>query len=123
MLYESTLISASALSAYGYGIARHGIGPRAASLAFQSLTIGQLLHAISCRSEKKNIFDRKKIPPNKHLNMAIGGSLALQILTMVFPPLRNVLGLTPLNLEDTVIIAGSSILPLLVNEVTKNKGL
>jgi Ca2+-transporting ATPase len=122
MLYESALISIGALSAYGYGITRHGIGPQAASLAFQSLTIGQLLHAISCRSEKKSIFDRGQITPNKHLNMAIGGSLALQIMTMVFPPLRNVLGLTPLNLEDIIIIVGSSIIPLLVNEATKNKG-
>jgi Ca2+-transporting ATPase len=81
--------------------------------------MGQLLHAISCRSEEVSIYDKEKLPPNRYLTLALGGSFALQLLTFVFPWLRNLLGLAPVNLFDGAIIAISSILPLLVNEATK----
>ena len=88
MALESGVISASSLGAYGLGIAMYGMGPRASSLAFQSLTFGQLLHAITCRSETHGIFSKEKPPANSYLNVAIGGSLALQVLTMVIPGLK-----------------------------------
>ncbi|MFH2067529.1 MAG: HAD-IC family P-type ATPase [Pseudomonadota bacterium] len=121
MAVESSFITAGALSAYGYGILRYGMGASASSLAFQSLTIGQLLHAISCRSETESLFSKKKIPPNAYLRWAIGGSMALQVMTMVFPPLRQLLGVTRLSLIDTAVIFGSSIAPLFLNEITKKR--
>jgi Ca2+-transporting ATPase len=121
MTYESAFMSAGAMSAYGFGIARYGMGARAGSLAFQSLTIGQLLHAISCRSEKHNMFDREKRPSNKYLSTALVGSLALQALTFYIPWLRRLLGLSPLSLLDAAVIGGSSVFPLVVNEARKKK--
>ena len=121
MAFESSVISASTLTAYGYGLARYGMGARAASLAFQSLTFGQLLHAISCRSERRGIFDKNGAPPNNYLRLAVGGSLALQALTMVIPGLRRFLGLTPLGLLDTALIGASALAPLLINESTKKR--
>jgi Ca2+-transporting ATPase len=56
--FESAVLSAGTLGAYGYGIARYGIGPQAGSLAFMTLSVAQLLHVISCRSEEHGIFDR-----------------------------------------------------------------
>ncbi len=117
--FESAMISAGTLGAYGYGIARYGMGQKAGSLAFLSLTTGQLLHAISCRSERHSIFGREKLPPNKYLNMALGGSFAIQLLAMVIPGLRNLLGIAPISVLDGVVIGGSAVLPLLVNEGTK----
>jgi Ca2+-transporting ATPase len=119
--FESTALSAGALSAYGYGIMRYGMGQRTGTLAFMSLSIGQLLHAISCRSEKHNIFEREKMPSNRYLNIAIGGSLGLQLLAMAIPGLRNLLGITPISISDGIVIGGSALLPLLVNEGTKQK--
>ncbi len=116
---ESATISIAALGAYGVGLARYGIGPKASTMAFQSLTFAQLLHAISCRSEKVSIYDKEKLPPNKYLNLAIAGSLGLQLLTFMVPWLRNLLGVAPMTLFDGAIIGASSILPLLVNESTK----
>jgi len=117
--FEAAMISAGTLGAYGYGIAKYGMGQRASSLAFLSLTTGQLLHAISCRSEKHSIFGREKLPPNKYLNMALGGSFAIQLLAMVIPGLRNLLGIAPVSVLDGLVIGGSAVLPLLVNEGTK----
>ncbi|HCC68869.1 MAG TPA: ATPase [Nitrospiraceae bacterium] len=119
--FESAVLSAGAIGAYGYGIARYGMGQRAGTMAFMSLTVGQLLHAISCRSEKYTIFDKEKLPPNRYLHLAIGGSFVLQALAMLLPGLRSLLGITPIGLIDGLVIGGSATIPLLVNEATKKK--
>jgi Ca2+-transporting ATPase len=119
MVGESAAIAGGALSAYGYGILRYGMGANASSIAFQSLTIAQLVHAISCRSETESIFTERRIPPNAYLRWAIGGSMALQVLTMAFPPLRRLLGISPLSISDLAVITCSAVAPLLLNEATK----
>jgi Ca2+-transporting ATPase len=116
---EAATISAATLGAYGYGAARYGIGPKAGTMAFQSLTTAQLLHALSCRSEKISIFDKDGLPPNRYLSVALGCSLILQMLSMLVPGLRKLLGLTPLNRFDGMVVGGSALLPLIVNEKTK----
>jgi Ca2+-transporting ATPase len=122
MLFESANITGGALGAYGYGILRYGMGAGAASLAFQSLTIGQLLHAYSCRSESVTLLNRRKAPANRYLDVAVGGSLVLQGLTMFFSPLRSLLGLKAMNLTDVAITGASAVLPLIINESTKKTG-
>ena len=119
MVYESALISTGALAAYGFGLRRYGAGPRAGSLAFQSLTVAQLLHALSCRSERHGIFSREGPPPNPYLNLALGGSLMLQLMTVLIPPMRRFLGVAPINLMDAAVIGASALLPLLISEITK----
>lgn len=116
---ESGVISLAALGAYGIGLARYGAGPRSSTLAFQSLTVAQLLHSLSCRSERVSIYDKEKLPPNRYLSAALAGSLGLQLLTFVVPWLRNLLGVAPINLFDCAVIGIGSILPLLVNEGMK----
>ncbi len=122
MTFESAVISAGALGAYGYGIARYGIGARAGTIAFTSLTVAQILHALSCRSEHISMFDQQKLPANPYLNAALGGSLALQGLAMAVPGLRNLLGITAVGLLDGVVIGIGALLPLFLNEVTKAAG-
>jgi len=118
--FEAATISLSTLGAYGYGIGKYGIGPRASTLAFMSLTTGQLLHAISCRSEQHSVFDREQgLPPNPYLIAALGGSLTLQLLAITIPGLRSLLNITPIDLLDGLVISGSALLPLVVDESTK----
>ena len=50
--WEATVISVSALSAYAYGLWQYGTGTLAGTLLFMSLTIAQVLHTLSCRSER-----------------------------------------------------------------------
>jgi len=119
MLGESAGITGGALVAFAYGAARYGIGPGAGTLAFQSLTVGQLLQAYSSRSEHTGLFSPNPLPPNPHLKWAIGGSLALQALTLFLPPLRGFLGLTALRPADLAVVAGAASLPLFVNEYLK----
>ena len=111
------MISAGSMAAYAYGISRYGLGAQAGSLAFQSLTIGQLLHAYSCRSEEKTAFSQRK--SNHALNLAVGGSLGLQVLTMVIPGLRSFLGLGSFSLLDAAVTGVAALLPFMANESLK----
>ncbi len=117
--FESAMMSAATLGAYGYGIARYGRGVQAGTMAFMTLTTSQLLHAISCRSEKLSMFDKERLPSNRYLDAALGGSFALQALTIAVPGLRGLLGTTTINLTDALVIGGGALLPLVVNEATK----
>ena len=117
--FEAATLSTSSLGAYSYGIMRYGISPQASTIAFMSLTLGQLLHAISCRSRSHSIFSQEKLPANQYLVYALGGSFGLQLLSAAVPGLRYLLKLTPINPIDGVVIASTALLPLLVNEGTK----
>jgi Ca2+-transporting ATPase len=77
------------------------------------------MHAFSCRTRNKSIFDRQKLPPNPSLTWSVGGSLALQVLTMIVPGLRNFLGVTSLSLVDAAVIGASAVLPFITNEARK----
>ncbi|MCG6551633.1 MAG: cation-transporting P-type ATPase [Candidatus Magnetominusculus sp. LBB02] len=117
--FESATMSAASLGAYAYGISRYGLSPRAGNMAFLSLSTSQLLHAISCRTDKHNIFSKETLPPNKYMNIALGGSFLLQLLALTVPGLRNLLRISPVNLMDALVAGSASVLPLLINEVTK----
>jgi Ca2+-transporting ATPase len=117
--FESSTLAAASLGAYGYGIARYGMGPQAGTIGFMSLTFAQLLHALSCRSEQHSLFGQERLPSNPYLNVALGTSLGLQALTLLIPGLRAFLGLTPIGLIDAAVIGGTALLPLVVNETTK----
>jgi Ca2+-transporting ATPase len=112
-------MTATSLAAYGYGVMKYGVGPAAGTMAFQSLTIAQILHAISCRSEQIGIFDAERSAPNRYLTAAVVGSLGLQAVTQLFPWLRNLLGLTTLAASDFLVLAATSTLPLFLSEATK----
>jgi P-type Ca2+ transporter type 2C len=120
--FESTVLSAGALGAYGYGMIRYGMGPQASTLAFFGLTTGQLLHAISCRSPAHSLLSAEPSPPNRYLDLALLGSLTIQILALVIPGLRSLLGIGRIDLLDSLVISGAALLPLVVNETSKGPG-
>jgi Ca2+-transporting ATPase len=119
MALESGTISSGALGAYLYGIGRYGRGARAGGLAFQALVFGQLLHAFSCRSEHRSLFATPRPPSNPFLNWAVGGSLALQLLTLLLPGLRGFLGAAPPSLIDAAVIGACALGPFIANETRK----
>jgi P-type Ca2+ transporter type 2C len=118
---EATALSAGALGAYAYGLARYGAGPQAATIAFTSLASGQLLHAVSCRSATHSVFDETSLPPNPYLTAALVGSFGAQVLTFVVPQLRSLLGIVPITITDAAVMGASVILPFAFNEATKTK--
>lgn len=114
---ESAVLASSTCAAYGYSLLRYGISPHASTVAFMSLVAGQLLHALSCRSAKS--LREAQLPANPYLNAALVASFALQSACLLFPGLRELLQVTPIDLWDGLAIASSALLPLAINELTK----
>jgi Ca2+-transporting ATPase len=116
---EAAIISASALAAYGYGLARYGPGPRSGTITFTSLVIGQLLHAWSCRSERHGALTGDALSHNRYLDAAVLGSLALQAAALLIPGLRAALGLGRLSLMDSLVAVLGGVVPFAINELGK----
>jgi Ca2+-transporting ATPase len=121
MAREAAVIAGASVAGYAFGISRYGLGPQAGTIAFQSLVIAQLLHALSCRSDTKRIMNGSGPRGNPYLAAAVGGSLMLQILTMVAPGLRTFLGLSPISLLDAAVAAGAGLASLSINEALKTQ--
>ena len=49
--------------------------------------------------------------------------LLVQLGVMFIPGIRSILGLTPVDLLDGLVIGGTTLLPLVVNEATKTAAL
>jgi Ca2+-transporting ATPase len=114
------VISVSALLAYGYALGKYGFSPRASTVAFMSLTIAQILHTYGCRSDRHSVFESDKLPQNPYIGGAVLGTLALQLLPLLVPGLRELLKLDTIDLIDILVITLAAIAPLLVNETTKH---
>ncbi len=116
---EAATLSLASLAAYGYGIAKYGKGSGAGTLAFQSLTISQILQAWASRSERHGVFSREGLPPNRFLNFSVLGSLLVQVAAQFIPGLRQLLGTVSMSLTDWAVVAGASAIPLLVDDMAK----
>jgi Ca2+-transporting ATPase len=119
MAAESIVITAGALAAFGYGVARHGSRSVGATLAFNTLTAAQLLHSVSCRSPEPVLLGAKPLPRNPKLELALGASFVIQVLANLVPSLRRLLGLAPMGLGDIFVTAAGALLPLVINESMK----
>lgn len=120
MTIESGIIGVGTMAAYAYGLKRYGSGAAASTLAFNALTLNELAHAYSSRSEHRHVFDGSSdLAPNPHLNKAILGMAGLQTIVSVVPGFRRLLGTAPMGIFDLLILAGSVMIPLAINEARK----
>ncbi|WP_457755894.1 HAD-IC family P-type ATPase [Thermodesulfatator indicus] len=115
---QASVISGASLFPYVYGLVRYGRGPKASTLSFLSLTASQLLHTLNCRSEKLTFLENSALPKNPHLAKCMWGTAAAHSLFFL-PPIRKVLGLSPLGLIDTVLVAATSFGSLFFNAFLK----
>jgi Ca2+-transporting ATPase len=115
ILGESGVIAAGALGAYALGLARHGRGPAAQTMAFASLVGAQLLHVPLARAGKQPATAGRR-PPNRALTVGVGVSAALQFVALFVPPVRALLGGAALGLVDLGIAALGACLPILAIE-------
>lgn len=116
---ESTMIALGTLAGYGYGLRRYGAGAQASTIAFNALTVAQLLHAYSCRSEETTLFTRVRSERNGYLDAAVAGTLGLQVLVGLIPGMRRLLGTAPLGIADLAVAGAAAAGPLLANQAIK----
>ena len=110
MAVDAAWLSAATLAAHTVAVARYGAGARAGSIAFSTLTTGQLLYALRCTSDEH----RGPLGIGSPLvTGVVGGSLGLQFAVASLPPLRGLLGLTPLAAGDWLLVGAGALAPFL----------
>ncbi len=117
---DAGAMTLASLASFGYGLARYGAGPQARTLAFMTLTSSQLLYALAMRSPRP--LRQGGLQPNPMLGRAVGWSLAAQAGTVLLPFARRILRTAPIGPMDALVIAGTSVLPLLTRELLKERG-
>ncbi|MGH4052404.1 MAG: cation-translocating P-type ATPase [Clostridium sp.] len=90
----------------------------AQTMAFVVLSVSQLVHSLNMRNDKKSIF-QIGLFSNKYLIAAIVFGVVLQDSIISIPFLANAFSVHDLNLADWIIVTALSLIPLLLNEITK----
>jgi Ca2+-transporting ATPase len=115
-LREGAVMASAALMGY---LSVNGLagGARASAVTFHGLTVGQLLHAISCRSETRGVSSEIRRRPNPRLYGGVALSLLFQGAAQFLPPAQRLLGLAPLGPGDLLRIGAIAIGSSLLNDV------
>jgi magnesium-transporting ATPase (P-type) len=70
----------------------------------------------SCRAELRPAW---RLPHNRHLELAVAGSLALLLLTIYVPWLQESFGTVSLTVDELAVVLFLAVLPALVAEGAK----
>lgn len=106
-----------ALGVYIVGLKVFQNASTATTMAFISLGLTQLFHALGERFEKKSFFSSPF--SNKYMILAFIGSAILQISVAIIPPIQRAFSLVPLTSTQWLIALLSPILMLVYSEVEK----
>jgi Ca2+-transporting ATPase len=119
MGYQGALIGAVTLCAFLIG---HRTSLELAeTMTFLVLSGSQIAHSFNLRSNTFSLFS--KGPGNKWLFLAAGASLFLELTVALVPFLQNIFHLVPMAPVHWLIVAGLSLLPILVVEIMKAMGI
>jgi Ca2+-transporting ATPase len=116
---DAAVMATATLGAFGITLGRSANAAHASTVAFSTLSTGQLLYALACRSGEHSGF--RRLRDNPVLVAGIGGMLGLQAATVIAPPLRTLLATTPLGLADLAVIGAGATVPLVVREALKTR--
>lgn len=115
ILRESLLITVGAVMVFLASQKRYGSGRKTSTNTFMTLTVSQIFQAISNRSEKTTVLDMNR-PGNPWMVAAASGTLGIQVLTLVYRPLRHLLQLDPIGARDMTLILGGAVIPFVLKE-------
>ena len=116
VIFYGILISVISLVAYVIGVQtsyKEGV-----TMAFLVLCLSQIVHALNQHSSTLSIFS-KKHPKNKYLYLAMLSSFIILMLVVFIKPVANFFSLVSLSLNEWVIVALLSLVPLIVLEIYK----
>jgi P-type Ca2+ transporter type 2C len=114
---DAVVMAVATLGAFGITLRRSSDAARASTVAFSTISAGQLLYALACRSGERSGL--RRIGDNPALVCGVGGMLGLQAATVIVPPLRSLLATTPLGVADLAVIGAGAVAPLAVREALK----
>jgi P-type Ca2+ transporter type 2C len=90
----------------------------AQTMTFMTLAFTQLFHAFNARSENHSIF-KIGLFSNKYLILAFVASTILQLFTISFNFSRQLFDIVTLTINQSLIVLGLSILPIVIVELHK----
>ena len=120
--WQGLLLAGVTLLAFGIGMHWHGTEGeglrRATTMAFLTLALAQVFHAFDARSQNRSIFT-KRLFTNVWLWAAVAICLILQAAAVYVPLLQKILHTVPPTTVEWSVIAGCSLLPVVVVELVK----
>ncbi|CCK83588.1 P-type cation-transporting ATPase [Lactobacillus equicursoris 66c] len=121
IIYQGILEGVLVLATYGLGLHAlpHGSNPHEDALTMAFLTLGliQLFHAVNSKYIKQSIFQVNTLK-SKWFNIAILIS-ALVMAAVELPFLTKVFAVSELNLDQWLVVLGMGILMILIVEIVK----
>lgn len=114
--------SASALAGlffFGHFYTQHNNPIEGRSFAFASLAVNSMIYIFAYRSMRRSIFHSGSLRQNKPLVWAVLGGLLLAIGAFVVPSIRDMLGITSLNVQQWLSIFGVAFFLLVAVEIGK----
>ncbi|MCU1280136.1 MAG: cation-transporting ATPase, family, partial [bacterium] len=90
----------------------------ARAVVFAILSVGPLMHAFNCRSERRSLF-AIGVFTNRALWGAVVTGIILQAVTIYVPPLRPIFKTAPLSGHDLLWVFGMSLVPFVGGELVK----
>lgn len=122
IVWQGILLAATTLLAFAIGMHWHGAEGeglrRATTMAFMTLALTQVFHAFNARSRKRSVLSTRLFT-NIWLWVAVVTCLVLQAAAVYVPLLQRVLHTIPPSMSEWAVIAGCSLLPVLVVEMVK----
>ncbi|WP_277583994.1 cation-translocating P-type ATPase [Psychrobacillus antarcticus] len=124
LLLNGLLIGVITLAAFVIGLngetsdVPENVLMHAQTMAFITLSFSQLIHSFNFRSMNQSVF-KVGIFKNKFLLASTLVGIIIQVLIVSIGPIAKMFSVQSLGSTDWIIVAGLSLLPLIINELVK----
>ena len=113
----TVLMSLVMMSLFTYGLSSKSL-VEARSLMFMSIIVFELIFAFSCRSQSQTIF-QLGVTSNKYLVAAVLSQICLLFLIMYIPSLAGLFEVTPIGIQDWLMVAAAGMSGFVLAEASK----
>lgn len=107
------------LALFGHYYLQHQDPTVGRSFVFASFAINSMIYIFAYRSLRRPIIRTAPLSANKPLVWTVAGGVGVALLPFVIPGLRKVLSIVPLNLGQSLQVAGVAVGLLMVVEIGK----
>lgn len=121
ILWQGVLLGGLTIFVFWYALRRGAPIEEARTLAFLTLSLSQMAHALNARSRTKSVF-QLGLFSNRPLVAALILSVALQLAVVLLPPLQPVFDTVPLTHGEWDLVLALSLSPLVIGEIVKAVG-
>jgi P-type Ca2+ transporter type 2C len=109
----------AALILFGHFYLSHSDPVEGRSLVFASFAVNSMIYIFAYRSMRLPLFRASPLSRNKPLVLAVIGGLLMVVIAFAFAPIRKLLGIVPLTLEQWSLIAAIALGLLMAVEIGK----